>query len=750
MKKKSYKTVRKFLYGTLFALVALTIGIGVAGIIKDRIEYTNTWQYHATYDFEQTTEIGENGEEVTVLNVSTPEQLAGAFNLMEKEEEEEAVNAANKDANSLFSGATTVKLTDNMDFDGHSWTPVELKSGYKIDGQGFSVENINITKATKIDNISYVGFVSVNSGTIKNLNFINVDVNMTKVKSGLTDKHYAGIVAGKNSKTIELVTVSDSCELKGVSVVYASGKDVDVYYGGVAGYNSGTIDCCFTAANVTEGKYAGGIAGYNAKTISNCYNNGSIKSTGDAFKRATVYVGGIAGYSTKAISLSQNNGQITAKAETSNYAGGIVGYAKALVSQCINTENATITSGTTSTEKSYAGGIVGYSYASGVQFSYNRASVSAYAKESSKANTKKYSKPKNDVVLSQFTDDVWTILIYTQWRKHTYLLSYGPKGHTERSTGRSEYTYQAYAGGIIGYSKSKTCKVESCYNLGSVEGGRKEYEDTYAYVLHYEQYHNQASILGYTKYGRHSTRVYYNQIRYTYENYAQPMIGYIAGSGTNEEKMPDAMNYNLGYNGFTTDGTYSCASYGYNYYRQGLSPWSFLGGIGLLALVPTSLALIGIGIISAVTIASLFKKAELKSTPSKTISSASGTKSYTLSGDSKPFDVHASGNKVKNVTQEFNVNTSNGGEMSAKAYLTVNGSKKTAYLSGFTVDNTNSPVKLNQFTPKAADYNKITTSNLKTATALSTLNQVKLDNENVWGFATNKNAGYPHLVNMFW
>ncbi|MBO5884827.1 MAG: hypothetical protein J6Q51_03425, partial [Clostridia bacterium] len=495
-----------------------------------------------------------------------------------------------------------------------------------------------------------------------------------------------------------------------------------------------------------------GIAGYNSGTILNCFNSGSVSSAG-SYKRTTVYAGGIVGYTTKTITLSQNEGQVTAKAYSTNYAGGIAGYAKAIISQCANGEKATIVSGTTSTTTSYAGGIVGYSYANGVQFSYNRASVTAYAAETSKATTKKYSKPKNDVVLSQFTDDVFTILVYTQWRKHTYLLSYGPKGHTERGTGRNEFTFQAYAGGIIGYSKSQTCKVESCYNLGTVEGGKKEYEDTYAYVLHYEQYHNQASILGYTKYGRHSTRVYYNKVRYTYETYAQPMIGYIAGSGTNDAKMPGALNYNLGRSAYTTDGTYNCATYGYNYYREGFSPWSFLGGIGLLAIVPTTLALIGIGIISAVTLVSLFKKAELKSSPSNTTylnTNATGTKSYKLSGDAKPFDVYQSGNKVTNVTQEFSVNTSNGGSMSSIAYLTVNGSKKTAYLSDFSVDNTNKPVKLNQFTPATADYKTLTDANFKTSTATSTLNNVKLDGNTVWGTSTIKNGSYPYLVNMFW
>ena len=71
--------------------------------------------------------------------------------------------------------------------------------------------------------------------------------------------------------------------------------------GGIAGYNSGTIKNCYTAASVsgtangTQGTgtnvYTGGIAGQNDGMIENCYALGDVSATASFNK----YVGGIAG-----------------------------------------------------------------------------------------------------------------------------------------------------------------------------------------------------------------------------------------------------------------------------------------------------------------------------------------------------------------------------------------------------------------------------------------------------------------------
>ncbi|MBO5884826.1 MAG: hypothetical protein J6Q51_03420, partial [Clostridia bacterium] len=733
MKKKSYKTLRKFLYGTLFVLVGLTLGIAVTGIIKDRIEYTSTWQYHATYDFEQTTKTGENGEEITVFSVSTPEQLAGAFNLIEKTEgaktvKAEVVKIDDKDAliNNLSKSGVEIRLTDNINLGGKNWTPVYFSSTSKLEGEGYRISNIKLNKTSSTN----IGFLSSNYGTVNNVVFDTITIS-----NPTSNTYYAGIVAGYNYGTGIITNVIIS---KGCSITGTSATDSTNYCGGVAGYNSGTIDCCWTEANVAEGKYVGGVVGYNSGTISNCYNGGVIKAISSV--RSTGYVGGIAGYTSTNIKLSQNHGQVTSKAAKTNYAGGIAGYAGALISECFNNKDATIVSGTANSTKSFAGGIVGYSNSNGVQFSYNRASVSAYAAESKGPNTdsKTYGSIQYDYVVDRFTDDEFYILIYNQWRKHTYTLSFTSKGHkaTGLETGRKSYIYQAYAGGIIGAARTQTCKVESCYNLGSIEGGRKEFEDMYAYVLQYDQYHNQITVpLGYTKYGRRSIRVYYNMIRYTYENYAQPMIGYI-DNGLTSSNISNSLNYNIGSEDYTKDETFNCASYGFNYYREGFNPISAFGTIGLLAVAPAAVALGAVGCMSAITIVDLFKSNELKSSPKnetyKSNRYVANSTNYKLSGDGDPFNIYASKNKVKDVTQEFKVDASNGGTATVKATFKVNGSKKVANLSNFRVDNTDDPVRLNQYSPSTGDYKKLSSSSLKSSTATSTLNNVKKSGKSVW------------------
>lgn len=60
------------------------------------------------------------------------------------------------------------------------------------------------------------------------------------------------------------------------------------YVGGIAGYNRGTIENCYSTAEIIGGDDVGGIVGFNEGKIINCYNVGNIKGTGDG-------VGGVVG-----------------------------------------------------------------------------------------------------------------------------------------------------------------------------------------------------------------------------------------------------------------------------------------------------------------------------------------------------------------------------------------------------------------------------------------------------------------------
>ena len=77
---------------------------------------------------------------------------------------------------------------------------------------------------------------------------------------------------------------------------YTDGDGINVFIGGIAGDNRGTIRNCYTTASVSgtvtgiTDVFAGGIAGYNIGTIENCYARGAVSGSGDFTK-----VGGIAG-----------------------------------------------------------------------------------------------------------------------------------------------------------------------------------------------------------------------------------------------------------------------------------------------------------------------------------------------------------------------------------------------------------------------------------------------------------------------
>ena len=748
MKNKSNKKLRKVLYCSLIALVLVAFGVTMGIVVKDRIDYTNTWQYHAAYDFEQTTQTNEDGEEVTVFNISTPEQLAGAFNLMEKEDEVVKAESADDIMNSgdlATKNGIVISLTGNIDFTegtvkNWTWNPTTLSSSKVLNGNGYTISNLKIKKAA---GNNQVGFISTNKGTIMNINFDKVTLEVDTISS-LSSTHYAGVVAAKNEGTITVVSVANST-IKGVAPA-SNGQSRDAIYGGIAGYNSVAITSCIADVDITGGKYIGGIVGDNRSVVQNCFNSGTIKSEGSSSKRFyEVYAGGIAGKTTAKISLSLNVGQVTAKGKNVSYAGGIAGYSSAQISKCGNDSNATITAGhTTNVATSYAGGIVGRSSASGAVDCYNKASVYAYAKEEVSGLQNKYaSKNDYDYKLYEFTDDVAVVLVYNQWRRHSYFYCGGPKGNTKETTGRTTYKTLAYAGGIIGYAEKTSCVAKNCYNVGYVEGGKLEYEDRYAYVMLYEQYHQQASILGYTKYGRHSTRVYYDKIKYTYEVYNQPIIGYVAGSGNLESKQNSTLNNTLGTKSFVTDWSYDYNANCYNYYKEGFNPWSFLGGLGLLTGAFGAVAYIAVGVVYAMTIVNLFTSADFKGAAgAKYKTNTSGTQTVTLSGDSYPFDIYQSNNKARNLKQEFKVTSSNGGLATVNMMVTLNGSTKTIGISDFNTKGDSKGVQLNQYVPSAAKYSK--SSNLQTASAASTLGA------SVWGQASNRNGGYPYIKDMFW
>lgn len=215
-------------------------------------------------------------------------------------------------------------LENDIDLQGEEWTPIANFTG-KLDGQGYKIYNFQLKQSQ--DNL---GFIAENNGTIKNVTFDNVTLSERSDKSG------AGIVAGKNTGTIESCTVSG---------------EIDAPYcqrvGGIVGINEteGKILYCINNATVKGRDYVGGVAGRNCGVLENCQNKAVI--TGNKM------IGGIAG------SIAQgtckeivNTADVTA---SDTYCGGVFGGVGSSVSGMRSLKN----SGNITSESTVVGGIVG-------------------------------------------------------------------------------------------------------------------------------------------------------------------------------------------------------------------------------------------------------------------------------------------------------------------------------------------------------------------------------------------------------
>ena len=187
-----------------------------------------------------------------------------------------------------------------------------------------------------------------------------------------------------------------------------------------------------------------GIVGYAYNTnIENCTNQATIKclSTGEGISSA----GGIVGYGFNTDikycrvipgkDIDRINGGGGGSSSSTSYRGGIAGNVYGgKTEESYNTSNI-IASGT---DSSYAGGIVGYASNHRITNCYNLGSVTASANEKSSSSTK-----LND----------YSSLI------------------TKKTN--------AFAGGICGSG----APVSSCYNTGSVSGGKELYEITLSHTI---------------------------------------------------------------------------------------------------------------------------------------------------------------------------------------------------------------------------------------------------------------------------
>ena len=257
----------------------------------------------------------------------------------------------------------TVTLHSSLDLNGEEWTPIATgarsgsspsENSFKFkgifDGNGNTIYNLSITTDPKNPNQAIGLFGIVDGGTVMNLKFENVDIN---VPSSEMAAAAVGMLTGGG-------TVS------GIEVVSGSIKAIRGN-GAVVGRmtKSGTIEECINRAAVSgTGANVGGIVGAayytedgSTMTIDDCHNYGTVSGTAGV-------VGGIVGLSAANVSNCTNEAAITGNgadvagivAEQQN-AGSIKG--------CVNKGDITNSSSAYGT-----GGIVGWIRYNGATSAY--------------------------------------------------------------------------------------------------------------------------------------------------------------------------------------------------------------------------------------------------------------------------------------------------------------------------------------------------------------------------------------------
>lgn len=236
------------------------------------------------------------------------------------------------------------------------WVPIPAFSG-SVDGANYKLNNLTINSTTPCG-----GFISKNTGTVKNIQFLNVTATTTSTGFGIV----AGLQQGGTIQNITVSgtltsTTSTSDTLGGVvgtlsnaGTVTKCATRLDIttplgMVGGIVGCLTASssaksyITYCSTAGNITItaaksriggilGRAASGTANQAGGGISNCSSSVFIKGTDATY--ATNGVGGIFGADQNAGIVPIDQCLFTGKISVGTSAGGIAGVGST-ISNCI-------------------------------------------------------------------------------------------------------------------------------------------------------------------------------------------------------------------------------------------------------------------------------------------------------------------------------------------------------------------------------------------------------------------------------
>jgi len=232
------------------------------------------------------------------------------------------------DLDSTTAGYT--ELASSTANDGRGWQPIGIWPNPftgSFDGQGVEIRNLFIDRPGE-DTMGLFSFVNTGA-TIVGVAVVDADV---------TGELYAGGLAGHNRGSLS------NCHSTG----NVAG---DTYVGGLVGENGGTVSNSYSTATVSGSFEVGGLIGQNHGTVSKSYSNGSV--TGEE------YVGGLVGWNHEG---TVGNSYSSARVDGDSLVGGLVGQNRAVVSNCYSNGNVT--------GMEDVGGIVGRNYQGTVSNSF--------------------------------------------------------------------------------------------------------------------------------------------------------------------------------------------------------------------------------------------------------------------------------------------------------------------------------------------------------------------------------------------
>ncbi|MCD8135205.1 MAG: fimbrillin family protein, partial [Parabacteroides gordonii] len=292
---------------------------------------------------------------------------------------------------------TEVVMLKNVDFDSKPFTPVELGNSITFDGNyhtihnvkspsgifttlsgkahNLTIENATITGETNQTNIGVLA--NEVSGSLDNIKLTGT--LLIKPQPNSTGNMMIGALVGNITNASSSLT---NIEINGQLTMKISkgSNDLELYLGGLAGHNAGTIEnaviACSTSSNIAITATAsslriGGITGSTDGKITHCQSNLPIDASGASSTIA--YIGGLAGIVKVDITSCDVSGDVKGSKATGGSdgmpaltcTGGLVGSVeKGTLDDCQSL--ADVTAGATEGDNSSAitGGLAGYLFIS--------------------------------------------------------------------------------------------------------------------------------------------------------------------------------------------------------------------------------------------------------------------------------------------------------------------------------------------------------------------------------------------------